>query len=791
MMIDHSPTDNSTKNSTSLPSAASPANSTGSNANNGKGPGEQGEKRVSLACHRCRAKRARCSGEKPVCRACAKAEEECIWPSGRKRKRTRREMEEEERKEREATAAAQGHSPYIFRDAGVAHPPVQQWPGGSTLSHSHAIHSPPRWDLPAQPSDMSYIWPPRQPAAGSAVDAEPPPTLLTAPFSGFEKEPEDTSQLVRSLQSQVAFIDGDPSLHENLELYYYRFSGSTAIHPGINRISLKLQPRRTAVSTASAPVPSTEALPDPPIQTEMFDESGLPLSTVYIPLLDTFFHTMSPHFPSISRKRMEERLETGTMSAFLLNCICAISARFHPGASNSPAKACTPFITKAQELIIALLHLPTTDSVTGLLLLAWANYGQNSESGLWQYSGMAIRMALDLGLHEISEIYESEAHVVRTRLLFWSLFVTDRILAFSTGRPPSLSEEIIEIPLPSDEDFIPDPARTNDPAAAQEPPQPTPFVHLVRLMVLCGRIASVLNGRRGRLRTLVGSTNMNPDVLRGLQSQLVQLYADLPDPLQWSVEAFKHQEARGYGSSFLTLHLWANGIMALVYHTELLVSPSGTETPLSRNMDRSIKLSIASSRTISECLVFGDLFASQSYLSSPFTVQPIYIASLAFIHDIKFSAMDVQLSEKPRNVDILLTSMARQNLSVLLKALARMEQRWAGVSYVRTILEQRVQGLGFRIDPSPKSNKTFISLPDKGLLRRFTGSDLPHNTAPPTDTSLRNSIAKEAETRTCSLDDLLSSYSIAEYFVQPADSFDLESMLSSSGFQDTTNTHIS
>lgn len=76
-------------------------------------------------------------------------------------------------------------------------------------------------------------------------------------------------------------------------------------------------------------------------------------------------------------------------------------------------------------------------------------------------------------------------------------------------------------------------------------------------------------------------------------------------------------------------------------------------------------------------------------------------------------------------------------------------------------------GLGqFRIDPSPKSKKTFISLPDKGLLRRFTGestiprintvctytavaigSDLPHNTAPPTDTSLRKSIAKEAETR--------------------------------------------
>ncbi|KAJ7675429.1 fungal-specific transcription factor domain-containing protein [Mycena rosella] len=770
-----------TKASASPASAPSPANSS-----EHKPTGEPGEKRVPLACHRCRAKRARCSGEKPVCKACSKAEEECMWPSGRKRKRTRREMEEEERKERAATAAAnapnQGHIPYkIFPDGGSTSTPV---PWGASLE-------PPSWGVSPPSNGLSYIWPPPHSTPADSA-GESSPTLLTAPF-GSERAPHDTSQLVRSLQSQVAFIDGDPSLQEDLELYYYRFSGSTAIHPGINRISLKLQPR-TAASPASAPVPSPESLPTPPRQTEMFDDSGLPLPNIYIPLLDTFFRTMSRHFPSISRKRMEERLETGTCPRF--SSICQVTFqvhrngyfltlfRFQPSGEFSPAKACTPFVTKAQELIIPLLHLPTTDCVTGLLLLAWANYGQNSESGLWQYSGMAIRMALDLGLHEISEIYESEAHMVRTRLLFWSLFMTDRILAFSNGRPPSISEEIIEIPLPCDEDFVPDPARTNDPAAANEQPQPTPFVHLVRLMVLCGRIASVLNGRRGRLRTLVGPTTSSPEVLRGLQTQLVQFYADLPEPMKWSVEAFKHQEARGYGGSFLTLHLWANGIMALVYHTELLTSPSGTETPLSQNMDRSIKLSIASSRTISECLVFGDLFASHSYLSSPFTVQPIYIASLAFIHDIKFSAMDVHLSEKPRNVDVLLTSMARQNLSVMMKALARMEHLWAGVSYVTSILESRAEGLGqFRIDPSPRSKKTFISLPDKGLLRRFTGSDLPHNTAPPTDTSLRQSIAKEAETRTCSLDELLSSYSIAEYFVQPADSFDLESMLSSSGFQ--------
>ncbi|KAL0572139.1 hypothetical protein V5O48_009817 [Marasmius crinis-equi] len=777
-------------------------------------------------------------------------------------------MEEEERKEREAAVAqAQAstssavslrpthHEPvngHGYPPHGHGHAPVLDkpshpvtgfhavpeprngvdssmiWPSTSPVDTSpsmHSVHHPSNmWNFPMPGSLMnpSYIWP-GQPKPSQ--DVSPPTPILHLPphFSGAPDK--GTAQIARALESHVAYIDGDPTRQEGLELYYYRFSGSTAIHPGINRISLKLQPR-IPKSTVSAPVATARSKPGSPEAPEqMFDDSGLPLPSVYVPLLDTFFRTMSRHFPSISRKRMEERLETGTMSAFLLNCICAISARFHPLGGDSPANACAPFITKAQELIIPLLHLPTTDVVTGLLLLAWANYGQNSDSGLWQYSGMAIRMALDLGLHEVSEIYETLAHVVRTRLLFWSLFITDRILAFSTGRPPSISEEIIEIPLPTDEDFFPDPARTNDPTAIAEEVEPVPFQHLVRLLVLCGRIANVLNGRRGRTRTLVGPGAANgSEVLSGLQEQLVQFYAELPEEMKWSVEAFKRQEARGHGGTYLTLHLWANAVMALVYHPGLLSSPSGTETPLSQTMDRSIKLALASSRTISECLVFADLFASQSYLHSPHAVQPIFVAwsvhylmhphhidpfaliqsSLAFIQDMKFSSLGSAFSESASNhetpenlkrresgrtAELLLTSMAKQNLTVLMKALGQMEHHWAGVSYVSGILEERAQGLsglGISWNPRARMQKTFISLPDKGLLKRFTSADLPHHTAPPTETSLRASMAKEAAAAaTCSLEDLLSSYSVEDFYIQPADSFELQTLMHSGGMGET------
>ena len=326
------------------------------------------------------------------------------------------------------------------------------------------------------------------------------------------------------------------------------------MHPGINRISLKLQ-RRTDSSTPITAVPQPDSqLPQLSIRdsAQTFDASGMPHPYIYGPLFDLFFTHLSQHFPSISRQRMNERLDSGTMSHFLANCICALGARFSEDAQNDPTRACAPFIDKAQELIVPLLHIPTNDVATGLLLLAWASFGQNSESGLWQYSGMAIRMAIDLGIFEVSEIYESAAHVVRTRLLFWSLFVTDRIVAFSAGRPASIPEDSVEIQLPQDDDFFPDPAR-NTPGSPFEPVEPVPFVQLTKLMIIVGRISNVLNGPRGRTRTLVSTISTDEPLaerLRELQVMLVQFLGELPPSLQWTADNFKHQAARGHGVSF-------------------------------------------------------------------------------------------------------------------------------------------------------------------------------------------------------------------------------------------------
>ena len=62
-----------------------------------QGQGQGHSRRIPLACLKCRARRARCSGQRPTCAGCTKLGCECVYPEGRRRKRTRKEMDEASR----------------------------------------------------------------------------------------------------------------------------------------------------------------------------------------------------------------------------------------------------------------------------------------------------------------------------------------------------------------------------------------------------------------------------------------------------------------------------------------------------------------------------------------------------------------------------------------------------------------------------------------------------------------------------------------------------------------------
>lgn len=132
-----------------------------------------------------------------------------------------------------------------------------------------------------------------------------------------------------------------------------------------------------------------------------------------------------------------------------------------------------------------------------------------------------------------------------------------------------------------------------------------------------------------------------------------------------------------------------------------------------------------------------------------------------------------------------LSGLVRQNLSVMLKALRKMQAYWAGLSYITSVLEQRASGLGWsKIDFSITSDKanTFISLPDAGLLRRIAGNGMSKispkpNTPKALDLAhLMNPAPQSADiANNWSFNSLLNSYQIEEVSASAA-GFDVSSM---------------
>ena len=59
---------------------------------------------------------------------------------------------------------------------------------------------------------------------------------------------------------------------------------------------------------------------------------------------------------------------------------------------------------------------------------------------------------------------------------------------------------------------------------------------------------------------------------------------------------------------------------------------------------------------------------------------------MALIHEMR-AVQAVESSGNP--TDVFLLSMARQNLTALMTAIGKMEEFWAGTSYVAQILEKR------------------------------------------------------------------------------------------------------
>ena len=111
----------------------------------------------------------------------------------------------------------------------------------------------------------------------------------------------------------------------------------------------------------------------------------------------------------------------------------------------------------------------------------------------WMVSGLAMRSAIELGLHRdvtSDKLFQTE---MRKRV-FWAAYVLDRNISITLGRPLSIQEKHINLALPlnlSDNDLISeDVSLGSGQLRTPAPSDLSTFIHILKLRQLSSRIQS-------------------------------------------------------------------------------------------------------------------------------------------------------------------------------------------------------------------------------------------------------------------------------------------------------------
>jgi hypothetical protein len=377
-------------------------------------------------------------------------------------------------------------------------------------------------------------------------------------------------------------------------------------------------------------------------------------------------------------------LEEKQVDPVLVDAVCALAARFSThslltqqttsdgGEAVTPADYGHAFAQRAKHALTDTFPCPSVAAAQAALLLAYNEFGEQRDSGLWVYLGVAIRLAQDLGLHKLeglrhigrdgptpkmvrqeqrvsaanpessspatSKSTETEAGVESsvespetspkeqkdmTEAIaveqervdtFWAIFFLDRVVSSGTGRRSTLRDKDIEISLPSLDQ------RHN------KSDWPAPFPALIRIVHLYGRVADLLNS----IKEPADITAETPKRLAAMESQVTNFYQNLSPRLFFDAVNFQHYMKAGEGTNFVLLHFWFHTLIILLHQPTLLKTFEGRMLQLFPN---SQQLAMSSAKTIADIVSYAQLMDAKAPFGNPFTSQPIYIAACAFLRE--------------------------------------------------------------------------------------------------------------------------------------------------------------
>ena len=352
-------------------------------------------------------------------------------------------------------------------------------------------------------------------------------------------------------------------------------------------------------------------------------------------LVDFYFEHANPQIPILHRgefmkmfeqayKDGEERVRT-PRELYMLNIVFAIGSGIFLGDKGHQEEKngekgfrggqCQPEEYHASAIVhleSCLSSSSSIDKVDGfgggleelqaVLLLAGFALLRPVAPGLWYIIGVAVRLAVDLGLHyedgkdidvglEGDEVKVEDNDAARMqrerstrergrrewvrdfrRRLWWCTYSFDRLVSTCVGRPFGITDQVVTTEFPSllDDKYITPSGFLEPPGGPSEPSYKHAAYHYFRLRLLQSEILQVLQHQQAQVARAGGANQRNPYMHTALPSPFLSKFdsfrswrIDIDKRLwEWKTSApTKRETGVGFSIEFLELNYWQCVIM--------------------------------------------------------------------------------------------------------------------------------------------------------------------------------------------------------------------------------------
>jgi len=237
------------------------------------------------------------------------------------------------------------------------------------------------------------------------------------------------------------------------------------------------------------------------------------------------------HIPTLGKQisRMRSGQDVDESDIFVVMMVLALSTMASSRFVDPPdeLRACSEaFHAEALKHTDAVFEAQSYVGLQAILLLVWYSLLNPDKGSIWFLVGLATRTCVDLGFHnEHNSQAESldNLEIDMRRRLFWITYKMDRLLSQSLGRPPSIPDGFIHVPMPALQHDVDLHAGqfgslTGEPCAYK-----AVFVHTIKLRQLQSEI---LNNTYG----VNGLSPPKPEWFDDMFERLKNWLATSPDP---------------------------------------------------------------------------------------------------------------------------------------------------------------------------------------------------------------------------------------------------------------------